>query len=80
MEYKDYSYIGKVSNRRLAEMLREHNKWRRGIEKPYDKVGAEPPFDAHELGAILEESARRIDEMQNILESRAMFNDEAFNI
>ena len=81
MAYKDYyEYTHGVSNKRLAEMLREHNKWRRGVEPPYDKVGAEPPFDCHELGAIIDEAARRIENMQSILESRIPFNDEQFNI
>lgn len=74
---KYYAYIGKVTNRRLAEMLREHNKWRRGIEPPYDKFGVEPPFDSHELGAILDEAARRL---ETILPLKQNFNDESFNI
>lgn len=78
MENKDYAYISKVTNRRLAEMLREHNKWRRGIEPPYDKVGVEPPFDSHELGAIIDEAARRLEE--TFPHNHNYFNDEQFDI
>lgn len=77
MEIKSYDHIEKSTNRRLAEMLREHNKWRRGIEKPYDKIGAQAPFDSHELGLIIDEAARRL---ENIVPLKQNFNDESFNI
>lgn len=73
-----YEHIANASDERLAEMLEEHNRWRRG-EKPYDKF--EPmPFDAHELGLIIEEAAKRLRNIQRVLDSKLPFNHEQFNI
>lgn len=80
MENKDYKYIETVSNTRLAEMITEHNKWRRGIEPPYDKTGAEAPFDPHELGAILDEAARRLKASDRQEPRQPFFNEEQFNV
>ncbi|MBQ2175542.1 MAG: hypothetical protein II453_10945 [Alphaproteobacteria bacterium] len=59
----DFEHIYYATHKRLAEMLREHNKWRRG-EPPYDgdepETHKEPPFTVKELGVLLEEAARRI--------------------
>ena len=78
MENRDYKYIEKVSNTRLAEMITEHNKWRKGIEPPYDDLGAKPPFEPKELGAILDEAARRLKASDRKVAPH--FNDESFNI
>lgn len=80
MENKDYKYIETVSNTRLAEMIIEHNKWRRGMEHPYDNLGAKPPFEARELGAILDEAARRLKASDRSEPRKQFFNDEAFDI
>lgn len=76
----DYKYIERVSNTRLAEMLAEHNKWRRGMEPPYDKGWAQPPFEARELGAIIDEAARRLKASDRHEPKTPFFNDEKFNV
>lgn len=54
--------IRNATNERLAEMLEEHNKWRRG-EKPYDGEGPvvkSAPFSPRLLGQVIDEAARRL--------------------
>lgn len=65
----DFEHIHHATNKRLAEMLREHNKWIRG-EQPYDKAGVLPPFEPKELGVLIEEAARRIENIENMIKSK----------
>lgn len=74
----DHEEIYYSTNKNLANLLRKHNSWRRG-EPPYDKAGAEPPFTAKEVGVLIEEAARRIENFDNIMAARVPFNHEAFN-
>ena len=74
MSESGYEHIRNATNGRLAEMLETHNAWRCGL-KPYDKAGAEMPFDAHELTLLLKEAAARLR-----IKPREQFNDEAFDI
>ena len=58
-------YEGDLRNctpERLAEMLEEHNKWRRGV-KPFNGVGDNPPFTSYQIGRIIDEAARRLREL-----------------
>ena len=73
MSNNPYQHITTATNKRLAEMIRVHNMWRRG-EPPYDEPGAIHPFTAQELGIILDEAARRLENYQ----PRETFNHEAF--
>ena len=70
----DFEHIYYATHKRFAEMLREHNKWRRG-EPPYDKAGALPPFEPKELGVLIEEAARRIESIDGVAKSKT-FNSE----
>lgn len=65
----DFEHIHYATHKRFAEMLREHNKWRRG-EPPYDKAGVLPPFEPKELGVLIEEAARRIENIENMINSK----------
>lgn len=51
--------IVNATSTELAEMLDEYNIWRRG-GKPYNKPGAKMPFDAHELGEIIDLASARL--------------------
>ena len=66
-------HITMATNKRLAEMIRVHNMWRRG-DPPYDEPGAIYPFTAQEVCVILDEAARRLENYQ----PRETFNHEAF--
>lgn len=57
MKYEDD--IHNATSTELAEMLEEYNTWRRG-GKPYDKPGAKMPFDAHELGEIIDSASMQL--------------------
>ena len=69
----DFEHIYYATHKRFAEMLREHNKWRRG-EPPYDDDDPEtresPPFTPKELGILIEEAARRIENIENMINSK----------
>lgn len=62
-------HILQATDKRLAEMLRQLNQWRRSYES-----GMPMPFTAEELGVILDEAARRLENYQ----PREIFNHEAF--
>lgn len=62
-------HITTATDKRLAEMLKEFNHWRR----IYDE-GMPMPFSAEELGVILDEAARRLENYQ----PHETFNHEAF--
>ena len=62
-------HITTATDKRLAEMLKEFNHWRR----TYDE-GMPMPFTHEELGTILDEAARRLENYQ----PRETFNHEAF--
>lgn len=62
-------HITTATDKRLAEMLRQFNCWRRDYQ-----VGMPMPFSAEELGIILDEAARRLENYQ----PRETFNHEAF--
>lgn len=76
-----HDYIRHATNERIAQMLEEHNKWRRG-QDPYNQeddkgyyIPSAMPFDATELGIIIEEAVRRLR-----IPPHQTFNDEAFDI
>jgi hypothetical protein len=71
----DFEHIYYATHKRLAEMLREHNKWRRG-EPPYDSIGANPPFLPIELGVLIEEAARRIESIDGVAKSKTFNSKE----
>lgn len=73
MDKDPYQYIHQATDKHLAEMIRTHNAWRRG-DPPYDEPGAIYPFTASEVGVILDEAARRLENYQQ----REIFNHEAF--
>jgi len=50
--------VGHWPNARLAAAISTHNKWRRG-------EGDEMPFGPADLGLILDECARRLEEAKN---------------
>jgi hypothetical protein len=62
-------HILQATDKRLAEMLRQLNQWRRSYES-----GMPMPFTAEELGVIIDEAARRLESYQ----PRETFNHEAF--
>ena len=62
-------HILQATDKRLAEMLRQLNQWRRSYES-----GMPMPFTAEELGVIIDEAARRLENYQQ----RETFNHEAF--
>ena len=62
-------HILQATDKRLAEMLRQLNQWRRGYED-----GIPMPFSVKELGIIIDEAARRLENYQ----PRETFNHEAF--
>lgn len=70
-----FEHIHHATDKRLAEMIRTHNAWRRG-DPPYDEPGeAIYPFTGEEVGVILDEAARRLENYQ----PREIFNHEQFD-
>lgn len=55
--------------RKIVARLREYNKWRRG-QAPYDKVGAELPFTAREIGYLIDDAIGALEEKQSENQSR----------
>ena len=70
MEKDPHQHIHQATDKRLAEMLKKFNCWRRDYQ-----VGMPMPFSAEELGVILDEAARRLENYQ----PRETFNHEQFN-
>lgn len=69
MSNNPYQHITTATDKKLAEMLKQFNHWRRGYED-----GMPMPFSVKELGIIIDEAARRLENYQ----PRETFNHEAF--
>lgn len=79
-----YEHIHNCTNERLAEILEANARFERFIlENNYEQVNATPPEDV--LPPILwvkavMEAARRLRNIQRILDAKVPFNSEQFNV
>ena len=71
----NYEHIHQATDKRLAEMIRQQNDYRKSATK--DKLHTPPPYCKAEWDVILDEAARRLEAYKNRPEQ---FNSEQFNL